>query len=565
MKRLLFLSAWILILCFTVRGDAQAPPMLTVVNMGPQGEIASLDEANEIRIVFSEPMVTLGRIPARPEAPFVRISPAIPGSFRWSGTTILIFTPDPKQPLPFATTYEVTVETSATAVSGRKLAKPVTFRFTTPTVRLLRTQWYRRGGTVDGRMVLLLRFNQPVNGSSIAAALKAAHEPHEWTPPAFTPEALARLNAIDAASLERFNAKVQATRAVASSNAPVPLQLTNDWDKKRFPESPDFVAFETTAVIAPESQIKLTLGAGVRSPAGPATPGRTQEYTFRAEPAFFVNGFWCTSQCDADARNPIRMRAPVRVGDFATSIAVADITSGDTAVEKTETPRRSEDQLDYGWGLVLEDAGYASQPPDRRYAVTLAPDMKSADGQTLGYRWVGIVENWHMRAFTSFGDGEGVWEKDGGAQLPFYARNLADVTQWAAPIRPQDLMPLLRRLRDKRFHESPSEAGSPRKLGGAADRILSHGLDLSNALRDGSGLVWAAIREGETIPRSRRFGDDTNRVKSSIVQITNLGITVKDSPQNTLIFVTRLDNGAPVPGARVSIVRTDNTTFWSGS
>ena len=37
---------------------------LAVVSAGPTGEVASLAEANEIRIVFSEPMVALGRIPS---------------------------------------------------------------------------------------------------------------------------------------------------------------------------------------------------------------------------------------------------------------------------------------------------------------------------------------------------------------------------------------------------------------------------------------------------------------------------------------------------------------------
>ena len=50
-----------------------------------------------------------------------------------------------------------------------------------------------------------------------------------------------------------------------------------------------------------------------------------------------------------------------------------------------------------------------------------------------------------------------------------------------------------------------------------------------------------------------------------IVQVTNLGISVKDSPQNTLVFVTRLDNGAPVPGAQVSIVNRENKAVWTGS
>src|SRR5262245_33066515 len=68
---------------------------LSVVSSGPTGEVASLGEAREIRFVFSEPMVVLGRIPQPVVAPFVSISPTIAGTYRWSGTTVLIFTPDP--------------------------------------------------------------------------------------------------------------------------------------------------------------------------------------------------------------------------------------------------------------------------------------------------------------------------------------------------------------------------------------------------------------------------------------------------------------------------------------
>src|SRR4030095_8864521 len=97
------------------------------------------------------------------------------------------------------------------------------------------------------------------------------------------------------------------------------------------------------------------------------------------------------------------------------------------------------------------------------------------------------------------------------------------------------------------------------------DRVQSHGLNLTGALRPGAtGLVWTAVKEGEVLPRTHRFGTEPS-TRASIVQVTNLGLTVKDSPQNTLVFVTRLDTGAPVPGANVSIVRTDNSTFWRGT
>ena len=546
---------------------AQNPP-LTVVNTGPQGPLDQLAQANEIRIVFSEPMVTLGRIPERVDAPFVRISPAIQGSFRWSGTTILIFTPDPKRPLPYSTAYQVTVDTTARAVSGRTLSRAETFTFTTPTVRLMQTNWYRRGGTVDGALVALLRFNQPVRPQDVAGHLTASLERHDWEPPpSFTADEQQRLRALDPAAAGALARKVEATRRVAGGGAPVALRLTSNWDQKRFPRSPDLVVLESTTPVEPESWVKLVLDAALPSPAGRATPGTPQSFTIRVERAFFVDDFRCTDACDGDAWNPLHMRAPVTVAAVTAALRATDITAGEQPVGKAATPRARRDwEPDANAYVTLEDAGFAAQPPDRRYVMTAPATLKSADGQTLGYSWIGIVDNWHMRAFTSFGDGHGVWEKDGGPQLPFYARNLRDVTQWASPLGLTDLMPRLLALQEKGFNASPPGAGVSRPLPVTPDRVQSHGLNLSGALSPGgTGLVWTAVREGAVLPRTRRLAGPEPRTRASIIQVTNLGITVKDSPQNTLIFVTRLDTGAPVSGANVSIVRRDNNTFWRGT
>jgi len=573
MKRIVPILAWLIVpsvsLPVAAQTFRQGQAPLTIVNAGPQGEVASLAEADEVRVVFSEPMVTLGRIPARVRPPFFKISPALQGTFRWSGTTILIFTPDPKRPLPYATTYQVTIDPSATAVSGRKLAEPVRFSFTTPTVHLLQTQWYRRGGTVSGRMVVLLRFNQPVRPADIAAHLEAALQPHEWAPPAFTPEEQARIRTIDPQGLDRFNAKVNATRAIASATTPVELKVTADWDKKTYPPSRDLVVLETGAPVAPESWVKLDIDETVRSMGGNATPGKLQSYTIQSGRAFFIDGFDCRAECEPEFWNPVHLRTAVKVTDFAAAVSATDITGpGRQPVRKPQTPRaREEGALDASSELTLEDAGFDPQPPVRKYAVTARADLKAADGQVLGYPWVGIVETWHKRAFTSFGDGHGVWEKDGGATLPFYSRNFRDVTQWAVAIRPSDLMRTLITLQDHGFNQSPEGAGVNRGLGVTPDLIQSHGLDMSKALDpDGTGLVWAAVREGEAIARAHRQDEaEKNRTRASIVQVTNLGISIKDSPQNTLVFVTRLDTGAPVPGAAVSIVKPDSSAFWRGT
>ena len=560
---LLALGSILLLAASTAAQSPATPGALAVVRTGPEGALATLAEANEIRIVFSEPMVTLGRIPSPVTAPFVNIRPAIQGTFRWSGTTSLIFMPDSKQPLPFATTYTVTVDATAAAVSTRRLARPVTFRFTTPTVKLLQTNWYRRGGTVNGAMVLLLRFNQPVRPRDIAAHLTAALEPHPFTAPAFTPDEEARLTAQDPAALPAFAAKVAAVQQVASSTQPVPLQLTTNWDRQRYPASPDLVVFETTAPVASESWVNVSVGPRVPSPAGSATPGTAQAYTVEAEPAFFLDGFECRKDCDGDARNALRSRTDIIVKASAAALRVVDITTATPQpVRKPATrPSRGEFAPESSRNLTLEDAGFAAQPPNRKFAVSAPATLVAEDGQTLGYPWLNIVDNWHHTAFTSFGDGHGVWEKDSGPQLPFYARNLRTITQWVFKLNPTDLMATLNSQLSNGFRLAPPGNGTSRRLTVNADRVQSHGLDVASALTGGSGLVWAAVRTGEMLPRTR----GASITRASIVQVTNLGITVKDSPQNTLVFVTRLDTGAPVAGAAVSIVRVDDTTFWRGT
>ena len=573
MKRTVLLVI-VAVLCLRVPfADARqlrtSDPGLTIVSTAPDGEVASLAEAKEIRVVFSEPMVNLGRIPAEVNPAFFKISPVVPGTFRWSGTTVLIFTPDPKRPLSYATTYQVTIAAGTPAASGRKLARAVTFSFTTPTVRLLDTRWYRQGGTVSGRMVVLLRFNQPVRAADVARSLSATLWPHPFTPPAFTADEQARLTAIDPEGMRRFDAKVNATNAIAASTAPVSLRLAADWDKKTHPPSDDLVVFESESVVLPESWVKLTLDEKVRSAAGSATPGKTQSFTIRAERAFFIDGFYCHSTCDPDYRNPIEMRSAVKVTDFAAAASAKDVTAAPVDVAKApKPPSRGEIfSRDASPSITLEDAGFAALPPLRRYVVTVRPELRASDGQVLGYPWVGVVDNWHRTAFTSFGDGHGVWEKDGGATLPFYARNFRDIQQWAVKIQPDQLMPTIVSLQNDRFETAPPGEGANRRLPLTADRIQSHGLDLSKAVGSGkTGIVWAAVREGEPIPQARRASgnQDKPQTRASIVQVTNLGITVKDSPQNTLVFVTRLDNGSAVEGANVSIISVDNKVFWRG-
>src|SRR5687768_1461730 len=283
--RILPASALLLLLVLVpLAASAQPRAPLRVLSAGPTGEVASIEEANEIRVVFSEPMAALGQVPVRLRPAFFRITPAVAGTFRWSGATVLIFTPAKR--LPLATRYDVTIAATAAALSGRSLAAPYRFSFTTPTARLLRTEWYRPGGRFDAAPVFVLRFNQPVRPPDVLPHVRAAFQSHPFTPPVIAAPAQARLRTIDAGALDAFAARVQRARDAANATLPVPLEIAPDWDKKRFKPSTDLVVLRAAAPVPPESWVRLDVDGRVPSTAGLAVSGRPQSYTVKVEPAF---------------------------------------------------------------------------------------------------------------------------------------------------------------------------------------------------------------------------------------------------------------------------------------
>ena len=231
---------------------------------------------------------------------------------------------------------------------------------------------------------------------------------------------------------------MDATKAVAAGSAEGSVcALISDWDQKRYPSSRDLVAFETRPAWSDPRA-----GSGSRSTPALAVAGRTrdawnqpQTYTVEVEKAFFIDGFECTSQCDGDVGNPLRMRVPVKVTDFAAASAPSISTVAISRTGKSATPPAAPDyQPSCDRVLTLEDAGFAAQPPDREYAVTIPATLKAADGQTLGYTLAGHRRQLAHARVHEFRRRTWRVGEEGGAELPFYARNLLAFTQWPAPL-----------------------------------------------------------------------------------------------------------------------------------
>ena len=535
------------LLLLLLAAPAFAAATLRVVSAGPVGETATLAEASEVRVVFSEPMVVLGKIPQPVTAPFFRISPAVKGTFRWSGTTTLIFTPE--KPLPYATRYSVTIDKTAKSVAGNTLDQPYEWSFSTPAIRLRSTDWYRKP---NGAIVIALRFNQPVRADVLLPHVQLRTVAHEIELPQ------------EPKGDPAFETKKAKAIAMARTGGqPVLAFAATEWDTERFPKSDDLVVLETKPGIAPDTNIEITIDDKLAASPRHVRAGTVQAYVIELPPTLFVTGMDCVSECDPEQRNGINFRSGpgLMFAEVQKGVTVTDVT--DPAKETPLKPKKVHPLYDYpSWSYGLDELGFTLQP-GRRYRVRVDPNVTAEDGHKLGYAFTAVVDNWNKSAFVSFGAGYGVWESTGGPILPFHARNFRSVKQWLAPLTVEQLMPTMRRLRESGFNVAPDAKPTTRRLNLALNRISAIGLDLKPVIGDDNlGLAWVGVQPGETMPKSKVYDPS---VVSTVVQSTNLGISVKDSPQNTVIMVTRLDDARPVQGANVSIRDKENKVFWKGT
>ena len=332
--------------------------------------------------------------------------------------------------------------------------------------------------------------------------------------------------------------------------------------------------FETAAPVASGEPREA---ARWRRPCG-RPPGRRRRGSRRNTPSkpsrrSSSTGFWCTSQCDGDARNPIRIADAVRVARLRRARSPPPTSrprehGGRRSRPESRRETDGRDRLRVGArarGRRLRAA--AAQQPLRRHArarpeVGGRPDARlhagsgssttgtcarspaSAKGRASGRR----------TAARSCRSTRATWWTSPSGRCPSRS------TSWcrcSCRLRETELPPVTRR--------APASCESS---AAAADRIQSHGLDSRrrSAGWHRAGLDERPRRGAHSRGRAASPMNEGDRTKSSVVQVTNLGITVKDSPQNTLIFVTRLDNGAPV-AERGGLDRphADNSTFWRGT
>ena len=115
--------------------ESNAGDALEVVMKRPEGEVTG---SSVVTVSFNQPMVDANIGGAVADEPPFRLEPQVAGTYRWMGSRTAVF--HPKEALPNATHFRVTVPAGTESLEGATLADEHSFDFRTPYLNVTRVR-----------------------------------------------------------------------------------------------------------------------------------------------------------------------------------------------------------------------------------------------------------------------------------------------------------------------------------------------------------------------------------------------------------------------------------------
>lgn len=134
------------------------PNTFEVVQAVPQGDLPAA-AAREIVVSFSQPVIPLGKVDSSSVEPF-KLDPPVSGRFRWYGSSVAAFVPS--APLEAGRSYSIVVPATLKDLEGRSIKEGRSFAFETQGLKLS----YLSPGdksTIDYNPTFSASFNLPVS------------------------------------------------------------------------------------------------------------------------------------------------------------------------------------------------------------------------------------------------------------------------------------------------------------------------------------------------------------------------------------------------------------------
>ncbi|MEO8315560.1 MAG: MG2 domain-containing protein, partial [Pseudomonadota bacterium] len=584
--RRLFVAVAVLIsVSSSLHSAAPAVVSATVDLFNPQGTAKSV---RQVTARFSVPMVALGD-PLLADPFDIQCTAA--GRGRWADTRNWVYDFDADVPAGLLCTF--TIKKELKALGGGAVGGTQTFSFSTGGPAVIGS--YPRDGwsMVDEDQLFLLKLDAPASAQSVQEHARCIVQGlgEEIPVQVLTgPAREAMLNERKALGYEYF-------RLLSKSGAQANVRVR---DRSLESAEANITVLRCQRTLPPASQLQLLWGRGIETLSGVATAA-DQKLAFRIRPAFTAR-----AECArANARSgclpmqPITLRfsAPVP-RDLAMAVRLK-LPKG-----KTQSPVRVVDAP----GSTVQVVEFAAPFPERQaVTILLPPGLKDDAGRALenAARFPLTVNVDDFPPLARFSGSFGILEASEGGVLPVTLRNVEPqvATQMAAmPTKllhletdPAAIVSWMRRVdiagepRGEYLRspaaaavadEDPEDDGSRWRENTGTTSVFGAGeatktFRISRTTRRSeSEVIGIPLKEkGFYVVEieSRKLGNsllgrDQVRYVATSALVTDMAVHFKWGRENSIVWVTRLQDGRPVAGADVVILQyCSGNVAWRGT
>ncbi|MDB4963297.1 MAG: hypothetical protein JWP01_3296 [Myxococcales bacterium] len=480
---------------------------LRVLRWMPEGQVPL---APELSVTFSQPMVAVtSQGDASANQP-VTLTPTPKGTWRWLGTRTILFDPDVR--FPQATTYKVEIKAGTQSANGGVLKEGVKFSFETPAPTMV-SSYPQSYAPQRLDVPMFVVFDQKIDQLAVVDKIRVS----------------AGAQNIPIRLLDRTEiAKDKQLESLVAST------IKNEQDGR-------WLAFKATQPFPKDTQITVTLPAGVPSAEGPNVTKQAQSFSFRTYPPLKIQEAECGwgSDCRPGMPFQIIFNNPLDQDRFdEAQLTVTPEIPGQKIVQS---------------GQTISVNGMTR--PRTAYKVLVSGGVLDEFGQQLGADTtlsftVGDAQP------TFFGP-TGMVVLDPAANRPtldFFSTNYEQLKVRLYQVTPADLDAYMLYMRNQWNRDKPPKVPGKKvfdqlvKTGTRKNDLVETSVDLRPALNSaGLGHVIAIV---EPYPWKQSY--DPPRM-ISWVQSTRLGVDAYVDSGNLIGFVTELATGKPAANVALEV------------
>ncbi|TVP76712.1 MAG: hypothetical protein EA352_05125 [Gemmatimonadales bacterium] len=480
---------------------------LTVLRASPDGPVPI---AGQLSVTFDRPMVAVGsHDDAVLESTPVRLSPQVPGAWRWVGTRTLVFEPEAPR-LPMATEFTARIDAGTRAADGTEMAEALEWQFATPPAVFERL--HPSGDSNGLEPVMVATFDQRIDAADLLDQLvvEAGGEPVS----------------VRRATDEEIEGEPAAARAVERG------------DPERI------LAFVPTDPLPRDSPISVTLPEGSTSAEGPRLTQEPRSHEFRTHGALQV----VEQRCGLD---PCRPTAPLRLM-FSNQLDWEQEVDGLVEVEP-EIPDM--DVSIRGRSVFIQGRTEGRT----KYVLRVSDALVDVFGQTLESTYESEFVTGSMPPRMSFPSGNLVTlDASRTPEFEYFTTNHADARVVIREVSPSDWpewMDVVRynMLSRDPVPELPGQVVFDEHVDFEAreDQVERQRVPLHDWLNDaGTGQFLVTVEPDSTLGS---VPPPSSHTRGIWVQVSAMGLDAASDHETLLAWVTDLADGSPLDGVELRL------------